>query len=42
LVALGTIGENIPLVVAHVAILLAVAVGGTWAMFRMYQRALEK
>ena len=40
--ALGTIGDNIPLVLAHVAILLAVAVGGTWAMFRMYQRELEK
>ena len=40
--ALGTVGNNIPLAIAHVAILLAVAVGGTWAMFRMYQRALEK
>lgn len=40
--ALGTIGDNIPLAAAHVAILAIVAVVGTWAMFAMYRRELEK
>jgi lipooligosaccharide transport system permease protein len=40
--ALGTVGDNIPLAIAHVAILAAVAVAGTWAMFVMYRRELEK
>ncbi len=39
--ALGTVGLNAPLAVAHLAILLAMAAGGTWAMFRMFRRVLE-
>ena len=40
--ALGTLGDAPLLAVAHVAILLAVAVAGTWAMFVMFRRQLEK
>ena len=40
--ALGTIGQQPLLAVAHVVILLAVAAGGTWAMFVMYLRELAK
>ncbi len=39
--ALGTIGQAPLLALAHVAILLAMAVGGTWAMFVMFRRQLE-
>jgi len=40
--ALGTIGQQPLLAVAHVVILLAVAAGGTWAMFVMYRREHAK
>ena len=40
--ALGTVVNNLPLAFAHVAILLAVAVAGTWAMFVMFRRQLAK
>ena len=39
--ALGTAGQEPLLHVAHVVILAAVAIGGTWAAFVMYRRRLE-
>lgn len=38
---LGTLGDAPLLAVAHLVILVAVAAGGTWAMFTMYRRKLE-
>jgi lipooligosaccharide transport system permease protein len=40
--ALGTIGQQPLLAVAHVVILVAVAAAGTWAMFFMFRRQLAK
>ena len=40
--ALGTVGQEPLLAAAHLAILLAMAVGGTAAMFTMFRRELEK
>jgi lipooligosaccharide transport system permease protein len=40
--ALGTLGQEPLLAAAHVAILLAMAAGGTVAMFVMFRRQLEK
>jgi len=40
--ALGTIGQQPLLAVAHVVILLAVCVAGVWAMFVMFRRQLAK
>jgi lipooligosaccharide transport system permease protein len=40
--ALGTAGEDPLVQVAHVVILSAFAIGGTWAMFRMFRRQLEQ
>jgi lipooligosaccharide transport system permease protein len=40
--ALGTIGEQPMLALAHVVILLAVAISGVAAMFFMFRRQLEK
>jgi lipooligosaccharide transport system permease protein len=40
--ALGTAGQEPLLMLAHVAILAAVAILGTWAMFVMFRRRLER
>jgi len=40
--ALGTIGQQPLLAIAHVVILLAVCVAGVWAMFVMFRRQLAK
>jgi lipooligosaccharide transport system permease protein len=40
--ALGTIAQEPLLAAAHLAILLAIATAGTWAMFVMFRRQLEK
>lgn len=40
--ALGTVGQEPLLALAHVAILSAMAIGGTLAMFTMFRRELEK
>ncbi|HEY4751671.1 MAG TPA: ABC transporter permease [Candidatus Limnocylindrales bacterium] len=39
--ALGTMGEQPLLAIAHLVILLVMAGGGTWAMFVMFRRKLE-